>query len=220
MKRSIGTNDDSTNSQSKFRRVEKMTKNRSLKLAKDYVTSLPKELKLKLVSFLTRSETLKVACCSSALKRDFTSNEVWKAFIVRQFSRSLLSLPMRGARNWRDKFRVFLGKTLIEEEWFWERNFKLYYFLKIDGVDYFDTFGDSERGNLVDSSREFLCFSDERYFGANIPYDKPRGNLMLFLTYKGMTSVLLEETNLSSSRVIHDKRTSRRNKSEQQQGHP
>jgi len=200
MNRSRGTNDDSTNLQRKFRIVRKTTKKRSVKHAKDYLTPLPMDLKLKIVSLLTRSETLSIASCSSGLKRDFTSNEVWK-LIVRQFSRSLLSLPMRRAKNWRDKFRVFLGESLIEDEWFWERDFNLHYLFKIDGLEYFDTLGNSERGDL-DSSREFLCFSEEHDFGSNIPYDRARGSLMLFLTYKGMTSVLLEETNLSSNSML------------------
>jgi hypothetical protein len=170
---------------------------------KDSLTPLPKDLKLKLISFLTRSETLRLARCSRFLKRELTSEEVWKAFIKRM-SPSLLALPMRAVNNWRDKFKVFLQEPVRKND---NKVLRLHFILKVDGVVHSATLS-NPRMDQDDEEDELMRFFSGQDFDTHIPYDRVlQGTLMLLLTYDGMTSVLLPESSLLNNLdfLVHDK---------------
>lgn len=177
-------------------RKKKNKRKRILKRTnKDSLSPLPKDLKLKLVSFLTRSETLRLGRCSRWLSREFISDDVWKVFI-RRLSPSLLALPMRAVSNWRDKFKVFLKKPVRKNN---NKVLRLHFILKVDGVVHSATLS-NPRMDKDDEEDELMRFFSGQNFDSNIPYDRVLyGSLMLLLTYDGMTSVLLPESDLHNN---------------------
>jgi len=178
------------------RRKRKKTRRRRLKRStKDCLTPLPKDLKLKLVSFLTRTDTLMLARCSRNLKTDLLSEDVWKSFIKR-VSPSLLSLPMRAVSSWRDKFKVFLQEPVRKND---QKVLRLHFVLKVDGVVHSATLS-NPRMEHDDEEDELMRFHSGQNFNSNIPYDRVlHGTLMLLLTYDGMTSVLLPESDIHNN---------------------
>lgn len=170
---------------------------------KDSLTPLPKDLKLKLVSFLTRSETLRLARCSRFLTNELTSEDVWRAFIQR-LSPSLLTLPMRAVNKWRDKFKVFLQVPVRKND---DKVLQLHFILKVDGVVHSATLSNPKM-DQDDEDDELMRFFSGQDFTTNIPYDRVlHGTLMLLLTYDGMTSVLLPESGILNNldMLVHDK---------------
>jgi len=159
---------------------------------KDFLTLLPNDLKLKLVSFLTRSDTLCLASCSSSLKIDYLCDEVWKGFI-RRISPSLLRLPMKVVSNWRDKLKVFLFKPVRKID---IKEVRLHLVLNVDGVVNCATLSNPWIYQ-DDQDVEWMRFCSAQDFESNIPwYRLEWGSLMLLLTYDGMTCVLLPESGL------------------------
>ena len=127
----------STTLKPKLQRVGKM-KIEARKVIRDsdeIITRLSKDLKLKLVSFLTRFEKLSLARCSRCLKREFTSDEMWKAFI-RRISPSPFTLPMTPVTNF-NKFRLFYGKPFPKKlpKPIWQK-VQLHYVMEIGGTRY------------------------------------------------------------------------------------
>jgi len=170
---------------------------------KDSLTPLPKDLKLKLVSFLTRTETLRLARCSRFLTYELTSEDVWRAFIQR-LSPSLLTLPMRAVNKWRDKFKVFLQVPVRKND---DKVLQLHFILKVDGVVHSATLSNPKM-DQDDEDDELMRFFSGQDFTTNIPYDRVlHGTLMLLLTYDGMTSVLLPESGILNNldMLVHDK---------------
>ena len=87
--------------------VKKWKKEETAK--KNIIISLPKDLQMKLLSFLTLSETLVLTQCCSDLKAAFTVEEVWGEFIKR-ISPSLLALPMNSLASTKERLKVVLGR--------------------------------------------------------------------------------------------------------------
>jgi len=174
------------------RKKKNKRKRRRLKRTnKDSLTPLPMDLKLKLVSFLTRSETMRLGRCSRWLNRELISDNVWKAFIMR-LSPSLLALPMRAVCNWRDKFKVFLKEPIRKNN----NKLRLHFILKVDGCVHSATLS-NPRMDKDDEEDQLMRFFSGQDFKSNIPCDRVLyGSIMLLLTYDGMTSVLLPESHL------------------------
>merc|ERR1719357_550083 len=76
---------------------------------KNLIISLPKDLQMKLLCFLTLSEMLVLTQCSSDLKAAFTGEEVWRDFIKR-ISPSILALPMNSLTSTKERLKVILGR--------------------------------------------------------------------------------------------------------------
>jgi len=177
------------------KRKKARRRRRRKRSTKDCLTPLPKDLKMKLVSFLTRSETLRLARCSSTLKRDFITDDVWKGFI-RRVSPSLLWLPMKAVSTWKDKLKVFLQEPIRKND---NKVLRLHFVLKVDGVVHSATLSNPKM-DQDDEEDELMRFYSGQDFESNIPYERVlHGSLMLLLTYDGMTSVLLPESDLHNN---------------------
>jgi len=195
--------DDETISLPKIRR---MKNTKGGKLARkveenDRLTSLAKDLKLVLVSFLTRSETLRLASCSISLKRELTSNEVWKVFI-KGLSPSLLALPMKSVTNWRDKLKVIVLKRLEPQLEYNYKLLQLHYVLKINGVEYSATLSNPCSFNLGDISYS-IKFQCELKFKSLIEefHDHDDISLLVLLIYDGKTTVLIPEAKIELEKI-------------------
>jgi hypothetical protein len=164
---------------------------------KDGISLLSKDLKLELVSFLTRSETLTLARCSSYLAKEFTSDDVWRAFI-RRISPSLLCLPMKEVNNCRNKLKVFLQEPVRKIN----KTLELHLVLKFNGVVHAVTLSNPKMRKDEEEWEEWVTFFSGHDFQSNIPCYKIRGcSIMLLLTYNGMTSVLVPEKKVLENTV-------------------
>jgi len=131
-----------------------------------------------------------LARCSSSLKREIICDDVWKTFIKRM-SPSLLVIPMRTVSNWRDKFKVLLQKPVLKND---KEVLRLHLVLKVNGVVHSVTLGNPRVGRL-----EYEFVSGQN-FESKFPFTSIfQGSVMILLTYYGMTSVLLPESNIGDN---------------------
>lgn len=192
----------------KMPKMKKTTDEKTtMKLNKhDRLSPLIKDLKLKIVSFLTRSEVLTIARCSIRQNRDFTSDGVWKAFIKR-ISPSLLGLPMTMVTSWRERLRVLLGgKTISNDPVNDPEMFQLHYILNFHGVLYSATLDDPEFNWKDDciGLTQWMSFDCGLDFGSMYSDFSRKDSIMLLLIYDGMTSVVLPETKLYQWQIDDD----------------
>jgi hypothetical protein len=194
--------DDDTISHPKIPRMnnkgEKLTGKTS---NNDRLTSLAMDLKLILVSFLTRSETLRLASCSIRLKEQLNSDEVWKAFIKR-LSPSLLALPMKSVANWRDKLKVIILKQLEPQLTYNYKSLQLHYVLKINGVGYSSTLSNPCRNHSNDLryAMKFHCGVEFKSIIEELN-DHHDISILVLLIYDGKTGVLIPETKIDVTKI-------------------
>jgi len=185
-------------------RTSKLRLDKSEKLGKiilkrnknDFLTLLPKDLKLNVVKFLTRSEALSLGRCSSYLKSQVMSDNLWKAFIMR-ISPSLLDLPMRAVTDWKDKLKVFLMKPIRKKK----KVLRMHLILKFDGVEFNLTLSNWRIVSFFERKiNEAIEFFPEQDFQCDSDiYSVLGGTIMLLFTYDGMTSLFLPEFDLEEN---------------------
>jgi len=164
-------------------KVKKWKKGETAK--KNIIISLPKDLQMKLLSFLTLPETLVLTECSTGLKAAFTGEEVWGEFIKR-ISPSLLALPMNSLASTKERLKVVLGKRnhihLLDYT-----KLRMHYVLEVMGNRHVATLS-----NPTKIEDDLLNFWSGKDLGFKIPCHRWESvSLMVLLIYDGKTSLLL-----------------------------
>jgi len=160
------------------------------------IIMLPKDLQIKLVSFLTLSETLVLSQCSSGLEAAFNVEEVWGEFL-RRISPSILALPMNSLASTKDRLKVVLGNRNQLQSMDYDK-LRLHYVLKLMGNEHVATLSNPTL-NLETESVNFLSGKD---FGFIVPYHRtPSASLLVLLIYNGKTSVLLPRSYLRANNL-------------------
>jgi len=172
------------------------------KTKNNIIIMFPKDIQMKIVSFLTLYETLKLTQCSSGIKAAFSIEEVWTA-LLRRVSPSIPSLPMNSLASTKDRLKVVLGNRNQIQLLDYSR-LKMHYILKIMGNTHFSTLSNPITDVLStgdgNGTAQFACGKD---FGYDVPYHSAvSASLIVFLIYEGKTSVLLPRSYLMANHLI------------------
>jgi hypothetical protein len=164
------------------------------------IIKLPKDIQMKLVCFLTLSETLKLTQCSSCINAAFTVEEVW-AELLQRVSPSIPTLPMNSLASKKNRLKLVLGNR-NQIQCLDYSKLKLHYILEIMGNKHISTLCNPITDVLSAGNRmaQFACGKD---FGYYVPYHRSvSASLIVLLIYEGKTSVLLPRCYLMANHLI------------------
>jgi len=185
---------------SKAEPVQPLIKRSRTQERANIIIRLPKDIQMKLVCFLTLSETSKLTRCSSGIKAAFTVEEVW-AELLKRLSPSIPTLPMNSLASKKDRLKVVLGNR-NQIHCLDYSKLKMHYILEIMGNKHVSTLSNPITDVLSagDGLAQFACGKD---FGYEVPYHRTvSASLIVLLIYEGKTSVLLPRSYLMANNLI------------------
>jgi len=178
------------------------------------IIGLPKDLQMKLLSYLTLSEVLVLTQCCRGLKVVINVKAVWGQFLKR-ISPSILALPMNSLASTKERLKLVVGKRN------WPRSLdytklRMHYVLEVMGNKDVATLS-----NATLNENSIVEFNSGKVFNWTLQRDRMESSsFMAFLIWDGRTSLLLPRTEayeldgndawFSHSELVHVKVTLKR----------
>jgi len=155
---------------------------------KNMIIRLPKDLLMKMLSWLTLSEALVLTQCSHGLKALLNVDAVWRQFISR-ISPSILALPMNSLASTKERLKVVVNKRNLTRSLDYSK-LKMHYVLEVMGNKDVATLS-----NPNPTREDIVEFKSGKDFNWKVRCDRIEfSSLMVLLIHDGKTSLLLPRT--------------------------